>query len=90
MHLNYAFKTPTLRSVALRAPYMNNASQATLDDVVRFYEKGGAIRPLTALASVSGRAGLSKGPASRWAGWPLLLLYALARRWPCRMLLVSA
>jgi cytochrome c peroxidase len=44
VHLNYAFKTPTLRSVALRAPYMNNASQATLDDVVRFYEKGGIAR----------------------------------------------
>jgi cytochrome c peroxidase len=43
-HLNYAFKTPTLRSVALRAPYMNNASLATLDDVVKFYEKGGIAR----------------------------------------------
>jgi cytochrome c peroxidase len=43
-HLNYAFKTPTLRSVALRAPYMNNASLASLDDVVRFYEKGGVAR----------------------------------------------
>jgi cytochrome c peroxidase len=43
-HLKYAFKTPTLRSVALRAPYMNNASLASLDDVVRFYEKGGIAR----------------------------------------------
>jgi cytochrome c peroxidase len=43
-HLNYAFKTPTLRSVALRAPYMDNASLATLDDVVKFYEKGGIAR----------------------------------------------
>jgi cytochrome c peroxidase len=43
-HLKYAFKTPTLRSVALRAPYMDNASLATLDDVVRFYEKGGIAR----------------------------------------------
>jgi cytochrome c peroxidase len=43
-HLNYAFKTPTLRSVALRAPYMANASLATLDDVVKFYEKGGIAR----------------------------------------------
>ena len=43
-HLDYAFKTPTLRSVALRAPYMENASLATLDDVVRFYEKGGIAR----------------------------------------------
>lgn len=43
--LNFAFKTPTLRSVALRAPYMHNASLATLDDVMRHYEKGGIDRP---------------------------------------------
>lgn len=43
--LNFAFKTPTLRSVALRAPYMHNASIATLTDVVRHYEKGGVDRP---------------------------------------------
>jgi cytochrome c peroxidase len=43
--LNFAFKTPTLRSVALRAPYMHNASIATLSDVVRHYEQGGIARP---------------------------------------------
>jgi cytochrome c peroxidase len=43
--LSFAFKTPTLRSVALRAPYMNNASIATLADVVKHYEKGGIARP---------------------------------------------
>lgn len=43
--LNFAFKTPTLRSVALRPPYMHNASLATLDDVMRHYEKGGIDRP---------------------------------------------
>ena len=43
--LKFAFKTPTLRSVALRAPYMHNASLATLDDVMRHYEKGGIDRP---------------------------------------------
>lgn len=43
--LNFAFKTPTLRDVALRAPYMHNASLATLEDVVRHYEKGGIDRP---------------------------------------------
>ena len=43
--LNFAFKTPTLRSVALRAPYMHNASLATLSDVMRHYEKGGIDRP---------------------------------------------
>ena len=43
--LSFAFKTPTLRSVALRAPYMHNASIATLPDVVRHYERGGFDRP---------------------------------------------
>jgi cytochrome c peroxidase len=43
--LNFAFKTPTLRSVSLRAPYMHNASIATLEDVVKHYEKGGIARP---------------------------------------------
>ena len=43
--MQFAFKTPTLRSVALRPPYMNNGSSATLDDVVRHYEKGGIDRP---------------------------------------------
>jgi cytochrome c peroxidase len=43
--LNFAFKTPTLRSVALRAPYMHDGSVATLGDVVKLYEKGGIARP---------------------------------------------
>jgi cytochrome c peroxidase len=43
--LNFAFKTPTLRSVALRAPYMHNGSIPTLADVVRHYENGGIDRP---------------------------------------------
>src|SRR5262245_26055165 len=37
------FKTPTLRDVAGRAPYMHDASFATLADVVRYYA-GGATR----------------------------------------------
>jgi cytochrome c peroxidase len=43
--MQFAFKTPTLRSVAQRPPYMNNGSAATLEDVVRHYEKGGIERP---------------------------------------------
>ena len=42
--MQFAFKTPTLRSVALRPPYMHNASQATLHDVMKHYEKGGIDR----------------------------------------------
>ncbi|HKS60130.1 MAG TPA: cytochrome c peroxidase [Xanthobacteraceae bacterium] len=41
----FAFKTPTLRSVALRPPYMHDASQATLLDVVKHYEQEPADRP---------------------------------------------
>lgn len=35
------WKTPTLRGVRLTAPYMHDASLATLDDVVAFYARGG-------------------------------------------------
>ena len=42
--MQFAFKTPTLRSVALRPPYMHNSSSATLYDTVRHYEKGGIAR----------------------------------------------
>ena len=43
--MQFAFKAPTLRSVALRAPYMHNGSLANLDAVIRHYEKGGLDRP---------------------------------------------
>ncbi len=37
----YAFKTPTVRNAELTAPYMHDGSEATLMDVVEFYDKGG-------------------------------------------------
>jgi cytochrome c peroxidase len=40
-----AFKTPQLRNVALRAPYMHNGSLATLGDVIDFYNRGGDFGP---------------------------------------------
>jgi cytochrome c peroxidase len=48
------FKTPSLRNVALTAPYMHDGSLRTLEEVVRFYDRGGVphegldplIRPL--------------------------------------------
>lgn len=43
--MQFAFKTPTLRSVALRAPYMHDGSAATLREVVDHYVKGGIDRP---------------------------------------------
>jgi cytochrome c peroxidase len=43
--LRYAFKTPTLRDAARRAPYMHDGSFATLKDVVALYDRGGIARP---------------------------------------------
>jgi cytochrome c peroxidase len=40
-----SFKTPTLREVALTAPYMHNGSVATLAEVVEYYDKGGQAHP---------------------------------------------
>jgi cytochrome c peroxidase len=40
-----AFKTPTLRDVALRGPYMHDGSLLTLEDVVEFYDRGGNKNP---------------------------------------------
>lgn len=40
-----AFKTPTLREIARRAPYMHNGSLATLEEVVEFYDRGGNRNP---------------------------------------------
>jgi cytochrome c peroxidase len=43
--LKYAFKTPTLRDVARRGPYMHDGSLPTLKDVVDLYDRGGIDRP---------------------------------------------
>jgi len=43
--LKYAFKVPTLRDVARRAPYMHDGSEATLADVIDLYDRGGIDRP---------------------------------------------
>lgn len=40
-----AFKTPTIRNVALSAPYMHDGSQKTLEEVVEHYSKGGTPNP---------------------------------------------
>jgi cytochrome c peroxidase len=39
------FKTPTLRNVAITAPYMHDGSLATLEEVVDFYTRGGGKNP---------------------------------------------
>jgi cytochrome c peroxidase len=44
--MQHAFKTPTLRNATLRAPYLHNGSEPTLEAVLDFYDKGGdAQRP---------------------------------------------
>ena len=40
-----AFKTPTLREIHRTAPYMHDGSEATLEDVVEYYVKGGVANP---------------------------------------------
>ncbi len=41
--LKHAFKIPTVRNVALTAPYMHNGAYQTLEQVVDFYDHGGAV-----------------------------------------------
>lgn len=44
MSQQHAFKTPGLRNIALRAPYMHDGSEATLESVVEFYNRGGDVK----------------------------------------------
>ena len=39
-----AFKTASLRNIALTAPYMHDGSQKTLEDMVTFYNNGGRVK----------------------------------------------
>ena len=41
----WRYKTPSLRNVALTAPYMHDGSFATLADVVAYYNRGGYVAP---------------------------------------------
>lgn len=43
--LDHAFKTPTLRNVAERAPYMHDGSMPTLEAVIDHYDHGFVRRP---------------------------------------------
>jgi cytochrome c peroxidase len=43
--LRYAFKTPTLRDVARRGPYMHDGSVPSLQAVIDLYDRGGIERP---------------------------------------------
>ena len=37
----FAFKTPGLRSISLRGPYMHNGQESSLERVIEFYNRGG-------------------------------------------------
>ncbi len=39
----HSFKTPTVRNVALTAPYMHNGVFETLEEVIDFYDEGGGL-----------------------------------------------
>ena len=41
----FRFRTPSLRNVALTAPYMHNGTLATLADVLAFYDEGDSLNP---------------------------------------------
>jgi cytochrome c peroxidase len=43
--MQHAFKTPGLREISRRAPYMHDGSIPTLEAVVDHYAKGGVDRP---------------------------------------------
>jgi cytochrome c peroxidase len=43
--MKHAFKTPGLREIARRGPYMHDGSIATLEQVVEHYDQGGVDRP---------------------------------------------
>jgi cytochrome c peroxidase len=43
--MQHAFKTPGLREISRRSPYMHDGSLATLEQVVDHYDKGGLDRP---------------------------------------------
>lgn len=57
----FRFRTPTLRNVALTAPYMHNGMLATLEDVLEFYDRGRSENP-----NVSSRG--RRGEDARVAG----------------------
>jgi len=42
--LNHTFKTPNLRNITERAPYMHNGSESNLQQVIELYNQGGRVK----------------------------------------------
>lgn len=53
----FRFRTPSLRNVALTAPYMHNGVLDTLDEVLRFYDEGRSENPNVATGGGRGEGG---------------------------------
>jgi cytochrome c peroxidase len=51
----FRFRTPSLRNIALTAPYMHNGTLATLEDVLEFYDEGRSRNPNVADRGPQGR-----------------------------------
>jgi cytochrome c peroxidase len=66
----FRFRTPTLRNVAMTAPYMHNGMLTTLDDVLRFYDNGRSENPnvLPSVARQRGDGGDRGGGGRRGDG----------------------
>jgi cytochrome c peroxidase len=56
----YRFRTPSLRNVALTAPYMHNGMLATLEDVLRFYDLGRSENPAVTTERGRGNGGTAR------------------------------
>jgi cytochrome c peroxidase len=60
----FRFRTPSLRNVALTAPYMHNGVLATLQDVLDFYDEGESENPNVTENRRRGRRGNGDGTPS--------------------------
>jgi cytochrome c peroxidase len=67
------FRAPTLRNIALTAPYMHDGSLTTLDEVIAHYEKGGR----AARTRASGDASASRVAAAAHPRSPLVRPFTL-------------
>ena len=63
----WRYKTPSLRNVALTAPYMHDGSLLTLREVVYFYVRGGVKHP--GRDRLIGRLDLEDGAADELAAF---------------------
>jgi cytochrome c peroxidase len=56
----FRFRTPSLRNVALTAPYMHNGVLRTLEDVLRFYDNGRSENPNVSSSRGGGSDGVAR------------------------------